>query len=1309
MRTGFKLTIITSCFLALAVNAQQLPDSASTKKLGVVATAHLDTQWRWTIKNTIEEFIPNTLHDNFKLLDLYPDYVFSFEGAFRYMLAKEYYPAEYQRLKKFIADGRWRVTGSWVDAVDVNIPSFESLVRQTLYGNGFYKQEFGKQSYDIFMPDCFGFGYALPSIARHSGLKSFSTQKLTWGCWIPIPFSIGQWQGVDGSTVLAGLNPGSYGTQFRGDLSRDTSWTRKIDQQGESSGCYAGYAYFGTGDVGGAPDSLSVDWLEKSIHSDGPIKVASIGADDLPALVADFPNATLPTYDGELVMTRHGVGCYTSQAAMKRWNRRNELLADAAERAAVTASVLGEYRYPREMLKQAWIGFLWHQFHDDLTGTSIPEAYEYSWSDELLSLNKFSGVLDGALSAITPALDTRGSGVSFVVYNPLSMKRQDVIEVSMPKGSKSIDHVRVFGPDNKEVPSQQISGVGDSIKVLFTATVPSVGYAVYDVRPSSADYSSTARVAVTDSTIENERYRLTLNANGDVASIIDKPVGRELLAAPIEWQLIFNKPRQWAAWEIQYEDLLAGPRGKVEGIPRVEVVESGAVRGALSVTRTHGSSTYRTIIRMAAGPAGDRIDFVNEVDWAEKETLLKVAFRPTFANDSVTYDLGLGTIRRGINTAKKYEVPAHQWADLTAADGSYGLSVMNDCKYGWDHPDAGTLRLTLIHTPGVFDSWSWVGDQSSQDIGHHRFTYSVASHQGAWNDSRAPWQAAELNQPMVASEVPQHDGKLGKAYSLFRLDGKGQVLVNAVKLAEQSDEMIVRVKELAGRTAEDMTLTFAASVVSVREVNGQEEPIREMSANGKKFDFSLTPYQPKAFAIRLDRAKQASVPALVSQAVELPYDLDGISLEADPTDGNLDGDGNTLAGELLPSELYFQNVRFSFGSTAPHARNVVSCASQRLTLPSAAEDGGWSDLYLVMLATGGPAEGMLFVEGDGVRESTPISLFEYTEPMGQWNNRMVNGQMVEATNDILPAYINHAPVAWAGTHRHNLEGRNDTYLFTYLYAQRVRLPKGAQTVVLPNNPNIKLLAASVAGDQYDQIRVAASLYDAAQSSFARIQASNPVFIDSTVVMMSSPMPGTEIRYTLDGSEPTVASPAFERPLRLTESTTVRAKAFDQTKTGGVTTNLGVLKLIPRSAVRVSKPTPGLQCSYYEGEWLRLPDFDSLKAVSEFAVDTVAIPATARPEDYGLVFRGYVKVPEDGLYEFGISSDDGSALLVADTLVADNDGIHGDGEIAGKIALKAGQHKIEARMFQCKGGQALKIFVTGPGLEKQEVPKTMLFH
>jgi alpha-mannosidase len=187
----------------------------------VVGTAHLDTQWLWTIQNTIREHLPKTLRSNFELFEQYPDYVFSFEGAFRYALMKEYYPQEYAKLKQYIASGRWRIAGSSWDAGDVNIASPESLIRQVLYGNGFFRREFGQVSRDIFLPDCFGFGFALPSVAAHCGLKGFCTGKLGWGSAVDVPYRVGRWEGVDGAQIVAALDPGGYTQDVQEHLSSD--------------------------------------------------------------------------------------------------------------------------------------------------------------------------------------------------------------------------------------------------------------------------------------------------------------------------------------------------------------------------------------------------------------------------------------------------------------------------------------------------------------------------------------------------------------------------------------------------------------------------------------------------------------------------------------------------------------------------------------------------------------------------------------------------------------------------------------------------------------------------------------------------------------------------------------------------------------------------------------------------------------------------------------------------------------------------------------------------------------------------------
>ena len=179
-----------------------------------IATAHLDTSWLWTFEKSVSEYIPDTLSRNFRFLDKYPLYKFNFEGSYRYELVKEYYPEEYEKLKKYIAQGRWNPCGACYENGDVNIPSPEALTRNILYGNGFFRKEFGVESNDIFLPDCFGFGKSLPSVAAHSGLTGFSTGKLLWGSSVDVPFDIGKWNGADGRGVWAAIMPFAYTTAF---------------------------------------------------------------------------------------------------------------------------------------------------------------------------------------------------------------------------------------------------------------------------------------------------------------------------------------------------------------------------------------------------------------------------------------------------------------------------------------------------------------------------------------------------------------------------------------------------------------------------------------------------------------------------------------------------------------------------------------------------------------------------------------------------------------------------------------------------------------------------------------------------------------------------------------------------------------------------------------------------------------------------------------------------------------------------------------------------------------------------------------
>jgi alpha-mannosidase len=514
----------------VAASARVHTQSPSPKPvLYVVATSHLDSQWNWTVQDSIRQFVPATFRENFDRFEKFPDYVFSYEGAIHYMWFKEYYPQEWARLQQYVAQGRWRVAGNWINAVDVNVPSPESLMRQALYGKRFFRHEFGKVGTDVYLPDCFGFGFALPSIARASGLNAFTTQKLTWGSSYGIPFPIGRWKGTDGSEVVAALNPGDYVTQITSDISTDPKWSSDPTPLGDGKSVI--YRLFGVGDVGGAPQASSVDWLEKALaNKNGAVEVRNVSVDQLARELTDAQRAALPVYEGELTMKTHGVGTHTSQAINKLLNRSNELLADAAERASVLAHLTNGLEYPGERLREAWTRVLWHHFHDDITGTAIPQAYQFTWNDEFVSLNQFAGVLTSATNSLAARLDTTVSAagsIPLVVYNPLAITRHDPVEASVEFPVAAPAAVRVFDPVTRlSMPAQVLERQGRTARILFLpqtpAELPSVGYRVFEVQAGAAASSANGPLGVSPTSLSNERYTVTIDANGDISSIVDR-------------------------------------------------------------------------------------------------------------------------------------------------------------------------------------------------------------------------------------------------------------------------------------------------------------------------------------------------------------------------------------------------------------------------------------------------------------------------------------------------------------------------------------------------------------------------------------------------------------------------------------------------------------------------------------------------------------------------------------------------------------------------------------------------------------------
>lgn len=1069
------LAAVSAAFGAEPQGASDAPasDSSQTPTLYTVGYAHLDTQWRWSYPQVIREFLPNTLHDNFALFEKYPDYIFNFSGANRYLMMKEYYPADYEKLKQYIAAGRWFPCGSSMEESDVNSPSAESLIRHVLYGNHFFRQEFGTASDEYMLPDCFGFPASLPSLLAHCGIKGFSTQKLTWGSAVGIPFNVGLWEGLDGKSVIAALNPGSYGAQITSDLSQNGDWLKRITADGKATGIYKDYMYYGTGDIGGSPTPESVYWLEQAVRGTGPVKVLATKADQLFKDITPEAAKGLPVYKGDLELTQHSAGSITSAAYMKRWNHCNELLADSAERAAVMAQWLGGPSYPQLKLNNAWELVMLGQFHDILPGTSLPVAYQYSQNHEVLALNQFADVLQSSVAAIASGMDTRGDGDALVVYNPLSIERQDMVEASVPLHSgRPPQAVVVTDSTGATVPSQ-ISGPADgAAKILFLAKVPANGFAVFHVRIVDAAGSSANELKVSESSLENACYRVSLDQNGDVASIFDKRANREMLSAPARLAFSDDAPGYWPAWNMDWADAKKPPRGYVTSPAQVRIAEQGLARVALEVTREAEGSKFVQTISLAAGPAGERVEFHNLIDWRGKSCNLKAVFPLKVSNPLATYNWEAGTIQRGNNDEKKYEVPSHQWFDLTGTASDYGVTVLCPGKYGSDKPDDNTLRLTLLRTPGCHsDDYA---DQAVQDWGRHEITYGLAGHAGGWRQGQTDWQAMRLDQPLVAFNCGKHDGTLGKQLSLLWVSNP-RVRVLAVKKAEDSDETVVRLVELSGEQAKGVSIACAAPITAAREIDGQERELGGATVKDGKLVADFTPYQIRTFAIKIGEPQQ-TIDAVRSPAVELPYNASVASNDDEIALRGFDPDRRCLAAEMLPQQITDAGVVFSLAPAGGNKPNAVACDGQTIPLPQ----GEFNRLYLLAAASPGDQTAEFIVDG----KATSLTIQDWGGFIGQWDTRQWATNPPEEAFEwpykltgLAPGFIKRTPVAWFCSHRHNASGQNEIYEYTYIYRYAIDIQAGAKTLKLPANGKINILAASVAQDGAAACQPAQPLYD----------------------------------------------------------------------------------------------------------------------------------------------------------------------------------------------------------------------------------------
>ena len=995
-------------------------------KIYTAATAHLDTSWLWTLEQTIDEYIPDTLKKNFALLEKYPEYKFNFEGSYRYELIKEYYPEEYEKLREYVKSGRWNPCGACYENGDVNIPSPEALIRNILYGNGFFEDEFGVKSNDIFLPDCFGFGKALPSIAAHSGLTGFSTGKLFWGSSVPIPFDTGKWVGADGNGVWASLMPFSYTTAFK-NMNKAHRVLEKIENNRKKNLPDFTFAYHGTGDRGGSPHKSSVKNVIKAQRNNENSQTEVYSATtkeffDMLEAMPECEKEIMPVYDGEFLLTAHGAGSYTSRTVTKRWNRRCELLADAAERFSCAAFVNGFSAYPQYGLDSAWKKVIAHHFHDDITGTSFEECYKRSHNDYIQAMNTFSAEYTAACKALSKNLDTSfAEGIPVVVSNPLQGKsRKEAVTVTL---ENKADILRVYDKNGIEVPSQTEVINASKRKVTFLADVPPCGLAVYDLREAEEVCPVSTGLKVTADVLENKNLRVEIDENGDIRSVFDKKLGRELLKSPVRTAVMNNVHSfNWPAWEIRYDDLCEKPY-MYPSVPEIKIRDNGAALCSLEIKRTAGKSTFTQIVSLDC--ESGYVSVYNETDWREEASLLKAEFSFTAENETAEYDIGLGSVRRGTNTDKLCEVPAQKWACITDKTEEFGVCVFSDSRTGWDKPDGSTLRLTLIHTPMA--NYRWECSQHVMDMGLNRYSYAISP-----KTDNVTAEADRFCQPMHTFITEKHNGTLGRDYSFVKLSNDA-VRITALKKAQKSDEIILRVAECSGYDQTGVEAVFTNEIAEVYEILGDETVINKFELTHGRLCFDIKHNSLRSFAVKFKTKKNN---AYCGDSVNLESNAVGITDDKSRSKSTLKS-GVSVPRELTPEKLVFAGVEYSFSAKE---NSCIVCNGGEIDIGE-----GYESVHLLLTSLGGDKK---------IRfGNTFVTVPDCFEALGHWDMMMLKET----------GYIKTVPQAFTFTHTHNRSGNMTAKQF-YVFEAEIPLD-GKTKITLPVDEDILIFAATAVGKE----------------------------------------------------------------------------------------------------------------------------------------------------------------------------------------------------------------------------------------------------
>ncbi|MBD2598444.1 alpha-mannosidase [Nostoc spongiaeforme FACHB-130] len=757
-------------------------------KIFLLGHAHLDLAWLWPVSETWNA-TQNTFESVLKLQKDFPELIFCHSTPALYAWVEEHRPDLFVAIQEAVATGKWEIIGAtWVEP-ELNLISGESIVRQLLYGQRYFQEKFGKISPVVWVPDSFGFCATLPQFFVNAGVEYFVTQKLRWNDTTKFDYGAFWWRSPDGSQVFSLMSaPIGEGIDPVKMAAYTLEWQ---DQTNLTESLWLP----GVGDHGGGPTRDMLEIAHRWQHSPVFPELEFTTAEKY---LQEISQADFPTWDDELYLEFHR-GCYTTHADQKRWNRQSENLLYQAELFATLATITCGATYPKAEIETAWKQVLFNQFHDILPGSSITQVYTDAlpeWQQvEQVGTRILRESMQAIASYFTLPEPPEPNSLPIFVFNSLNWQRSEVVAVSLPPTYPEWQIYDVAG-------NQLISQFTQPATLLFLATdIPPVGYRLFWLVPTSQIPSNSSSL-ISEFVLENQFLRVVIDPDtGDLASVFDKIHQREVLSgAGNQLQAFKDSGQYWDAWNI--DPNYAEHPLPATSLKSIQVLEQGPIQHRLRVLRQLGESEFcQDYILQAGSPI---LKIATTVNWHENQVFVKAAFPLNVEADFATYEIPCGVIRRPTKPQTpaekaKWEVPALRWADLTGESelGIYGVSLLNDCKYGYD-AQANQLRISLLRSPNWPDP--------AADRGFHQFTYALYPHTGTWESAQTVQRGYELNIPLQVilnplstpnSQLPTPD-----RISFLNLTSQNLILM-ALKPAEDNpQELVLRCYESQGEIAE---------------------------------------------------------------------------------------------------------------------------------------------------------------------------------------------------------------------------------------------------------------------------------------------------------------------------------------------------------------------------------------------------------------------------------------------------------------------------------------------------------------------------